>query len=167
MSPDRISLQCPVNINFIPTPQIHSTHVGPYMLSQGLLQPDRCVRGEAHRGKLADCRQHTVGYSKPTAAQLLEWAKQQLTAGHPVIMALRMKGYSDSYYDHIVPFWGVCSSDVRPTAPLVNETDAFSLTADLAVSAVATLSYSSNHFLPVQCQGPWDQFAKTHKATDC
>jgi len=54
-------------------------------------------------------------------------------------MGVRNKGYSDSYYDHIIPFWGVCSSNVGLTAPLVNSTDAFSLTADLAVSAAATL----------------------------
>lgn len=107
---------------------------------------------------------NTVGYSQPTAAQFLEWAKQQITAGRPVIIGLRMKGYTDSYYDHIVPFWGVCSSDVRPTAPLINETDAFSLTADLAVSAAVTLSYyNDDNILTVQFH-VWTTL-RVHKAT--
>lgn len=53
---------------------------------------------------------------------------------------MRLKGFTDSYYDHIIPVWGVCSSNVAIGAALNNNTDAFSLSTDFGVRLCWLLS---------------------------
>jgi hypothetical protein len=49
------------------------------------------------------------------------------------MVAVRLFGLNDPWYDHIVPFWGTCSDDISPTAPLVPATDSFDLSTDFGV----------------------------------
>lgn len=75
----------------------------------------------------------TVGTTNPPASAFVEWMKRQIIAGRPLLVAVRLKGIDDPWYDHIVPFWGTCSGDVSPTAALVPATDSFDLSTDFGV----------------------------------
>lgn len=70
--------------------------------------------------------------SKPiNATAFLQWIKRHIIAGRPVAVALRLQNYTDDTYDHIVPFFGVCSTNTNATAPLLRA-DGFSFSTDFS-----------------------------------
>lgn len=78
-----------------------------------------------------------VGFTSPDAPAFLAWVKKQIIAGRPVMVAVRLQAIPfffnpDPLFDHIVPFFGVCATDVSVTAALANA-DSFNLTTDLKV----------------------------------
>lgn len=81
-------------------------------------------------------RSNTVGYPTPPATDFVQWVKRQIIAGRPLMVAVRLPKavLNDAVYDHIIPFWGVCSGDVGVTAALNSATDGFSLSTDFGVS---------------------------------
>lgn len=72
-----------------------------------------------------------VGYPNPAATGFMQWAKRHIIAGRPVILAVRLAKavLNDAIYDHIVPAWGVCSTDMSANAAL-GSGDGFSLSTD-------------------------------------
>jgi hypothetical protein len=76
-------------------------------------------------------------YSNGTSKsqQFVGWGKQQIAAGRPVMAAVRLANYTDQEYDHLEPYFGVCSNNLALTAPLNSTTDGFSQSADLGVGA--------------------------------
>lgn len=69
--------------------------------------------------------------STPSAREFLQWVKRHIIAGRAVMIAVRLYQSKD-WYDHLIPLWGVCSTNISATAPLL-DSDAFSLSTDLSV----------------------------------
>jgi hypothetical protein len=84
----------------------------------------------------------------PYAPAFVEWIKRQIIAGRPVMVGLRLRYYTDAEYDHLVPFWGVCSNNVSSVAALNSNADGFSLTTDYAVRGTRGLRVRN----PMRCQ---------------
>lgn len=61
--------------------------------------------------------------------------------GRPVMTGVRLQYYTAVDYDHIVPFYGVCSDNISPGAPLNSAADGFSFTTDYGVRRILVCCY--------------------------
>jgi hypothetical protein len=70
--------------------------------------------------------------------------KRHIIAGRPLLAAVRLTKsvLNDATYDHIVPFWGVCSGDLGATAALNSATDGFSFSTDFGDEIFRNVSAS-------------------------
>lgn len=94
-------------------------------------------------------RSNSVGTTSPSASEFVQWMKRHIIAGRPLLVAVRLikSVTNDATYDHLVPFWGVCSGDLSASAALDSATDGFSFSTDFGVSVLLRSSKDSSQEL--------------------
>lgn len=95
-----------------------------------------------------------TGTLQPSANEFMSWVKRNIIAGRPVITAVRVyTEQPDSWYDHIVPFFGVCTFGAKLTATL-SSTDTFTTSSDYTDEGRRPLN--DPHFFAKWQECPYD-----------